>query len=143
MKEFEYTDLLNFKYPDPEIEAAFPDKVNRAGQFAPFAAVTTHEAAVKETARLTDKKVELDEYSKEKINRKLIYIQDHISDEYEYTFTYFVADELKQGGKYESKSGVVTKIREYENTVVFADKCEIPIDDILIIESDVFDIIED
>lgn len=138
-----YEDLYNFKYPDPEIEAAFPDKVNRAGQFAPYAAVTTHEAAVKETARLTDKKIELDEYSKEEINRKLNYIQDHISDEYEYTFTYFVADERKQGGRYENVSDVVIKIKEYENVIVLCDKTEIPIEDILIIESDVFDIIED
>ena len=138
-----YEDLYNFKYPDPEIEAFFSDTVNRAAQFAPYAAVTTHDAAIKETARITDTKIELDEYSKDEINRKLNFIKDHISDEYEYTFTYFVADERKQDGRYENVSGEVIKIKEYESVVVMNDKTEIPIDDILVIESDVFYVIED
>ena len=65
MNEFQYDDILNYQYPNPEIEKDFPDKILRAAQFAPFAALTGHDEAVKETARLTDQRIELDEYAKD------------------------------------------------------------------------------
>ena len=44
---------------------------DRAAQFSPFAALTGHEAAIKETARLTEEQVELDEDKQEELNEKL------------------------------------------------------------------------
>jgi len=52
-----YRDILNTPYPNPEIEKDFPDPVLRGAQFAPFAALTGHDEAIEETARLTDGKV--------------------------------------------------------------------------------------
>ena len=69
MSNFEFQDILNMQYPNPEIEKDFPDKILRAAQFAPFAALTGYDEAVIETARLTDSKLELDEYTKEELNR--------------------------------------------------------------------------
>jgi len=54
MNDFQYNDILNIPYPNPEIEKDFPDKILRAAQFAPFAALTGYDEAVEETARLTD-----------------------------------------------------------------------------------------
>lgn len=71
MSNFEFEDILNMQYPNSEIEKDFPDKILRAAQFAPFAALTGYDEAVIETARLTDRKLELDEYTKEELNRKL------------------------------------------------------------------------
>lgn len=73
---------------------------NRAAQFAPFAALTGHSEAIDETARLTDSKIELDEYEKEIIDRKLRIITENISTMPEITVCYFVPDEKKAGGAY-------------------------------------------
>ncbi len=142
MKDFQYDDILNYQYPNPEIEKDFPDKILRAAQFAPFAALTGHDEAVKETARLTDKKIELDEYAKDELNRKLNYIIEHIDDVMTFSITYFVPDKKKDGGRYDTVTDIVVKVKEYENTVVMNDKTEIPITDILMIEGDVFTQIE-
>lgn len=138
MNESNYNDIINMKYPNPEIEKAFPDKILRAAQFAPFAALTGHDEAVKETARLTDRRINIDESRKDEINRKLNYIRDHISDEHMYSFTYFVADKKKNGGKYVTITGLAIKIKEYEGIVVMDDNTEIPITDILEIKSNIF-----
>ena len=142
MNEFQYDDILNYQYPNPEIEKDFHDKIPRAAQFAPFAALTGHDEAVKETARLTDQRIELDEYAKDEINRRLNYIKEHIEDEQMFSITYFLPDKKKDGGRYVTATDFVVKIKDYENTVVMYDKSEIPIPDILMIESDVFSMTE-
>ena len=137
MSEFQYNDILNMPYPDPEIEKDFPDKILRAAQFAPFAALTGYDEAVEETARLTDNKLELDEYQKAELNDKLIFLNNSESDE-EVCITYFVPDKKKSGGAYITKKGIVLKIREYEKDVVMDDGSEIPIDDIIAIDGNPF-----
>lgn len=134
MSDLKYIDILNMQYPNPEIEKDFPDKIIREAQFAPFAVLTGHDEAIAETARQTDSKIELDEYAKAEINAKLQYINDHIDDVQEITVTYFVPDERKSGGAYVMKTGVVSKLREYERQLVFEDGAEIPIEEIFSIE---------
>ena len=133
MSEFPYDDILNYQYPNPDIEKDFPDKILRAAQFAPFAALTGHDEAVKETARLTDKRIELDEYEKDEINRQLNYITEHIDDGQIFSITYFVPDGKKDGGRYDTVTDTVLKIKEYENILVMNNGTEIPISDILTI----------
>ena len=142
MSNFEYDDILNIEYPNPEIEKDFPDKILRAAQFAPFAALTGYDEAVIETARLTDSKLELDEYTKEELNRKLNFLKDNLDDLPETSITYFVPDNKKAGGKYVTKKGYIKKIREFESDVVFDDDTEIQINDIILIESDLIACIE-
>ena len=138
MLEFHYDDIMNMSYPNPEIEKDFPDKILRAAQFAPFAALNGYEEAVAETARLTDKKTELDEYQKAELNAKLILIANSdITDPI--TITYFVADMLKSGGAYISKTGVVDEIRDYEKHVIMDDGTVIPVENIISIEGKAFD----
>lgn len=134
MSDFKYNDILNMQYPNPEIEKDFPDKILREAQFAPFAALTGHDEAIAETARQTDSKIELDEYAKAEINAKLQYLNDHIDDGQEITVTYFVPDERKLGGAYVTKTGVVSKLREYERQLVFEDGAEIPVEEIFSID---------
>ncbi len=143
MSDFQYNDILNYQYPNPEIEMDFPDKILRAAQFAPFAALTGHDEAVKETARLTDSKIELDEYTKEELNRKLVFLQEHADDEPTATITYFVPDKRKSGGEYVTLTGTVKKLKEFENIVVFTDDTEILIQDILLIDGDIFNEFEE
>ena len=137
MSIFEFEDILNMQYPNPEIEKDFPDKILRAAQFAPFAALTGFDEEVEETARLTDSKVELDEYQKAELNDKLLFLNNSEDDE-EVSITYFVPDKKKSGGAYITKKGIVLKIREYEKDVVMDDGSEIPIDDIIAIDGNPF-----
>lgn len=68
---------------------------NRAAQFAPFAALTGHDAAITEAARLTDAELELSESDAEVLNRKLAYLQS-LDEKPTISVTYFVPDDRKK-----------------------------------------------
>ena len=78
---------------------------NRAAQFAPFAALTGHDAAITEAARLTDAELELSESDAEVLNRKLAYLQS-LDEKPTISVTYFVPDDRKKGGSYHTTSGI-------------------------------------
>ena len=95
----DYSDIINLPHHQSKTRPHMTN-YNRAAQFAPFAALTGHSEAIDETARLTDSKIELDEYEKEIIDRKLRIITENISTMPEITVCYFVPDEKKAGGAY-------------------------------------------
>lgn len=142
MSEFKYKDILNMKYPNPEIERDFPDKILREAQFAPFAALTGYNDAIDEAARQTDRKIGLDEYEIERLNNKLKYLSE-ASETDEVVITYYVPDKKKDGGAYVSKSGIVIKVREYERDIVTDDGTKISIEDIYSISGKMFDDFEE
>ena len=142
MSEFKYKDILNMKYPNPEIERDFPDKILREAQYAPFAALTGYNDAIDEAARQTDRKIGLDEYEIERLNNKLKYLSE-ASETDEVVITYYVPDKKKDGGAYVSKSGIVIKVREYERDIVTDDGTKIPIEDIYSISGKMFDDFEE
>ena len=142
MSEFKYKDILNMKYPNPEIERDFPDKILREAQFAPFAALTGYNDAIDEAARQTDRKIGLDEYEIERLNNKLKYLSEAFETD-EVVITYYVPDKKKDGGAYVSKSGIVIKVREYERDIVTDDGTKIPIEDIYSISGKMFDDFEE
>lgn len=134
----DYEDIINL--PRHVSKTRRPmSRIDRAAQFSPFAALTGHDAAVKETARLTDKRIELDEYMKESINQRLLTIAEWINEHIEINITYFQPDENKEGGSYINAKGTAKKIDEYKKIVVMSDNTEIPIDDIVSIEGQIFD----
>ncbi len=136
MTEFRYNDILNMPYPNNEIEQDFPDKILRAAQFAPFAALSGHDEAIEETARTTDGKSELDEYEKDEINKKLNFFREHIKEKPHASITYFLPDKKKSGGKYVTKSGIVTSVRVYEKDLILDDGTTIPMGNIAAIETE-------
>ena len=103
---------------------------DRAAQFASFAALTGYEAAVQETARLTDPRAQLDEGQIEAINRQLVYLQAHIADQPTATVTYFLPDLRKEGGAYQTVFGAVKKIDGMAQLLWMADGTKIPLPDI-------------
>ena len=105
-------------------------------QFSPSAALTGHDAAIKETARLTEQKIEQSEDMISLLNEKLQMVADNLGTEV--TITYFVPDEQKSGGAYVSHTGTVRRIDDYEHTLVMTDKTVIPIEQISEIESELF-----
>ncbi len=133
-----YEDIINMKYPNKEIMDDFKEKVNRAAQFAPFSALSGYEDAVKETARLTERKIELDETEKQILNSKLVYLKDNAPIEEKVSITYFVPDLKKDGGSYVTLTDGVIKVDEYKKLVIMSDASLIPIEDIMSIESKIF-----
>ena len=112
--------------------------MDRAAQFSPFAALTGYDAAIKETGRLTDEKIELGEETKAVLDRKQRYLSAMISVQPEITVTYFLPDERKSGGTYLSVTGKLKRIDEYERMMILKDGKKIPLDDIMDIESNLF-----
>ncbi len=125
-----YDDIINLPHYQSSTRSHMSNH-DRAAQFSPFAALTGYDEAVKETARLTDGKVELDEYGLDKLNEKLSWIGEHIAEKPEVSITYFVADKKKVGGSYQTIRGVVKRIDEYEKLVIMQDGKKLPIEDIL------------
>ena len=98
----------------------------RAAQFSPFAAMVGHDEAIRETARLTEEKLELSEDEKSVIDGKLQMIQAHIKEQPGVTVTYFHPDEKKSGGAYVTVTGSVKKIDAVENTLLMRDGYPLP-----------------
>ena len=107
---------------------------NRASQFAPFSALTGYDEEIKETARLTDRKIELDEDTKNILNQKIIFLFNQINLKPKVNITYFVPDNKKNGGIYKSVFGNVKKIDNVNKIIYFYNLEKINIDDILSLE---------
>lgn len=131
-----YEDIINLTRPQSKYPHLGID--SRAAQFAPFAALTGYDSAVKETARLTKRKIELNDELKEIINAKLNYIEKSIKDRNIISVTYFIKDEKKDGGRYENYSGIIKRINNIEEYIKFEDNKIINFNDILSLDGEIF-----
>ncbi|MBQ5328346.1 MAG: hypothetical protein J6J15_04085 [Oscillospiraceae bacterium] len=125
-----YDDVINRQHPTSKKHPRMSN-MNRAAQFAPFAALTGYEESIEETARLTDRRIELSEYEIEELNAKLNFIQKHIKERPEVTITYFQPDERKEGGAYITATGKVRRIDEVNGVIVFEDERAFLIDEVV------------
>lgn len=132
-----YDDIIHLPHHVSSVHPPMPVS-DRAAQFAPFAALTGHDAAIKETARLTDERVELDENAKAVLDEKLRMVQEMLARQPEITVTYFQPDEKKSGGRYISATGNARKIDMYNHLIIMADGLRIPLSEIYGIEGDIF-----
>lgn len=136
-KNTSYEDIIHLPHPVSATHPQMPVS-DRAAQFAPFAALTGYEAAIKETARQTDEKVELDENEKAILDEKLRMVQETLGERPEITITYFQQDDKKAGGSYISVTGYVKKIDPYGHSILMEGGLRIHIDEILGIEGEMF-----
>lgn len=104
-----YDDIIDLPHHVSKVHPQM-SRENRAAQFSPFAALTGYEEAVKEMGRLTDRRMILDEYEKEEIDRKLRILKEHM--EIEVSVTWFVSDPFKEGGSYHQAEGVIEKWKD-------------------------------
>ncbi len=104
--------------------------LDRAAQFSPFAALTGYDDSVKETARLTQSRIDLTEDEIGIINNKLKYIEEMIDSSPSVTVTYFAEDEFKEGGQYLTITECVKKIDPYQNLLLLCDGTKINLTDI-------------
>ena len=136
-----YDEIINLPHHVSKTRPQMPMS-DRAAQFAPFAALTGYDSAIKETGRLTNERIELDEEALTALDRKYQLLMDVFDDAPEVTITYFQPDERKAGGKYVSATGAVKKVDDFERQITMQDGTKIPMDDILTIESDAFSSLE-
>ena len=133
----QYDDIINLQHHVSSNRVHMPI-LDRAAQFSPFAAVTGFDGAIKETARLTDHRIELDEAEKTIIDEKLRIVQEQLSRQQEIEVVFFRPDEIKAGGAYISMMGTVKKIEGYEQVVLMQDGTRIPIEEIIDITGEMF-----
>ena len=133
----EYEDIIHLPHHVSSKRPRMPMS-DRAAQFSPFAALTGYDDAIRETGRLTEQKVHLDEEALATLDEKFHVLQEHLDESPEIQFTYFKPDARKAGGTYITVLGIVKKIQEYERQLILEDGNVIPIDDILEMESPIF-----
>lgn len=136
-----YDDIINLAHHVSATRPQMPMS-DRAAQFSPFAALTGYDAAIKETGRLTDTKIELDDEGLNDLNAKFQFLVEHLKDEPEVSITYFKADERKAGGSYLEATGIVKKLDDFERLITMQNGAKIPMDDILSIDGDAFSVLE-
>ena len=131
----EYDDIIHRPHQVSRIHPQMSME-DRAAQCAPFAALTGYDAAIAETARLTDQRVELDEYERQALNEKLQFISEHMKEHPKISITYFIPDHCKEGGEYVTVTGNIKKLDDYEHRIVLMDGSRILMEDVIGIEDE-------
>lgn len=128
-----YDDMIDLPHHVSEKHPQMP-MLDRAAQFSPFAALTGYDAAIVETARLTDQKRELTEEQKQEISEGLHELQKRLKNDSVVTVTFFQPDDRKSGGVYRTVTGNAKKVDEYLGMLLLTDGTAIPFDSILSME---------
>lgn len=129
-----YDDIINLPHPTSQNHPRM-SLHDRAAQFSPFAALTGYHAAIKETGRLTDQRIELDESEIARVDAELQRLQELLPDRPTVSITYFVPDEKKAGGSYRTVSGEVKRIDVVAGVIQMTDRREIPIENVFSVET--------
>ena len=128
-----YDDIIDLPHPTSSKHPRMP-MIDRAAQFQPFRALTGYEDAVRETARLTDRRMELTEEEKARLDAALQRLMDSISSRPQVSVTWFQPDKRKAGGAYVTTTGRLKKIDDLEGVLILLGGERIVIEDILDIQ---------
>ena len=132
-----YDDILHLPHPTSKRHPRMPI-ADRAAQFSLFAALTGHGAVIEETARVTDRRIELDEDAKEQLDQMLQLLLERMDEQPEVTVTWFSPDEKKAGGQYHTATGKLKRIDTQASRLILTDGNQIPLEDLLEIRSESF-----
>ena len=134
----EYEDIIHLPH---HVSKRHPQMsmLDRAAQFSPFAALTGYDAAVEETARLTDRRIELDEYEAQRLDKRIQKLSEHLPERPEVSITYFLPDARKDGGEYITATGCVKRIDHYERRIILMDGTLIPVHEVIEINGELFE----
>lgn len=132
-----YEDIINLPH---HVSPTRPrmSMADRAAQFSPFAALSGYGDAVQETARLTGRKIDLDESARAALDEKLRFLAETAEEHPNVTVTYFLPDKRKDGGEYVTAAGAVKKVDSVQRELVMMNGTRIPLEDILEIAGDLF-----
>lgn len=132
-----YDEIINLPHHVSKTRPQMPMS-DRAAQFAPFAALTGYDSAIKETGRLTDERIELDEEALTALDMKYQLLMDALNEAPKVTITYFQPDERKSGGEYVTVTGTVKKVDDFERLITMQNGTKIPMDDVLAVDGGLF-----
>lgn len=125
-----YDDIIDLPHPVSQRHPQMP-LTDRAAQFSPFAALTGLDAALQETARLTDQRITLDEYEQAELDKTLQALREAAPQHPAVEITYFQPDARKAGGQYVTSIGHVKRIAEYEQQLILTEGTSIPLAEII------------
>ncbi len=128
-----YDDIIDLPHHVSETHPPM-SRADRAAQFSPFAALTGYDAAVRETDRVTERRIELDEGVKAELNARLNCILEHLPEHPQVSITYFVPDEKKSGGAYRTVTGAVRKLDSFAKTLTLVDGTVVPMEEMVHVE---------
>ena len=120
MNEDTYKDIINLQHPTSKRHPRM-SMYNRAAQFSPFAALTGHDAAIREVARYTENEIERDESATAELERTLSALASNLDEKPVVSITYFKKDPLKSGGSYITVKCIIKRIDEYEHNMIIDD----------------------
>lgn len=133
-----YADILDAARPEPVPAHPRMPVRSRAAQFAPFAALTGHDDAIRETARLTDARIELDEGEQAVLDSKLQLLRRHLPEQPAVRVTYFQPDARKAGGAYLTAAGTAKKLDAHAGLLILQDGTRVPVAEIVQIDGALF-----
>lgn len=136
-----YKDLLHLPHPNSLTHPRMAS-IKRAAQFAPFAALSGYDVAINEASRETQKKIELDEEAKNKLDAYLGVLLCRLKERPPVAITFFKADQTKEGGSYKTITGVIKRINGSKNAILMENGLEIIIQDIIAIRHELDNVSE-
>ena len=122
----DYDDIINLPHYEPKRHPRM-SMMARAAQFAPFAAVAGHDAAIREEGRVTDEWTDIGESESKELDNKMALLITRQTENPMVTIEYFLPDSRKSGGTYQTISGNVRRIDDYERVIELADGRKIPV----------------
>lgn len=122
----DYDDIVNLPHYEPKRHPRM-SMMARAAQFAPFAAVAGHDAAIREEGRVTDEWADIGESESKELDNKMALLITRQTENPMVTIEYFLPDSRKSGGTYQTIAGNVRRIDDYERVIELADGRKIPI----------------
>lgn len=134
----DYDDIIDLPHHVSETHPPM-SRADRAAQFSPFAALTGYDVAARETARVTERRIELDEGVKAELNARLNCILEHLPEHPQVSITYFVPDEKKSGGAYRTVTGAVRKLDSFAKTLTLVDGTVVPMEEMVHVEGNLFE----
>ena len=133
----QYDDIINLPHHVSTVHTHM-SLHDRAAQFLPFAALTGYEDAIKESGRLTEEQISLSESEIESLNERLHILSQEQHSQPKISVTYFVPDEKKEGGAYETVEGYVKRIDVYRGVLVMTDGLQILMEDMIELDGEIF-----
>ena len=128
-----YDDIIDLPNPTSKKHPRM-SRQNRAAQFSPFAALTGYDAAIRETARITEDRRELSEDAAVELNYKISLLQQEQAGVKKIKVIYFRQDTTKDGGAYREEDGDFKRIKSSEGILELTNGIQIPLEDIFKIE---------
>lgn len=127
--KYPYADIIDLPYKKSNTRPQM-SLYDRAAQFSPFAALSGHEDAIEETARLTQSKIDMDEQTQNRLDEQLFYLKSILASKPMLTVTYFQPDDKKEGGAYLTVTNRLKKIDDFLGEFVFEDGIRVNISQI-------------